>query len=86
MTPWLWRVPLLLAAVWSYASAALSWNRAMMPGNLTPSGERSFFTLLWLGPHASRRNFTDEGWALQSRALRRVRAGFACLVVLLFTW
>ena len=75
-----------LAAVWCYASAVVAWKRATMPANLTPDGERSFLKLLWLGPHAGRRYFTEEGWALQSKALRRVWAGFACLAVLLFTW
>ena len=77
---------MLLAAVWCYASAALSWKRATMPGNLTPDGERSFLKLLWFGPHAGRRYFKDEGGMLQARALRLTWAGFACLVVLMLTW
>lgn len=80
------RSTFFLAAVCCYLIALRTWHRAIGTGNLSEYGRGHPISLFFLGPSASERYFTEDGWRLFVRSRRWALAGFSAAVVAILTW
>ena len=78
------RFLLLAVPLYLYAVGWRETRRARR--EVSEYGRSRYLLLLWLGPHAGRRYFTEQGWTAQRRALAFTLLGWlsavACLVVI----
>lgn len=71
--------PLLAVPLSLYA---LAWSRTRRARHaLSDYGRSRYLLLLWLGPHAGRRYFSEAGWVEQRKALGFTFLGWLAAVV-----